>query len=188
MPTSDCEDQTSLAIYKEIEKVIMKLGGRKDRVTIVMGDFNSMVGETEVDGIVGAFSFGQRNHKGQLLIDYWKEKKFTIRSTQYQTVKRRRSTWKHPSGNNMSLIDYMVVDGKHSKSICKCRPNNWPDCGTDFNMAVRTLKIQRIKQIKMPKVPPDEQIRNKFQKKIENKLRNAEEWQEVKSAILETKR
>ena len=30
MPTSDCEDQTSLAFYEEIEKVIMKLGGRKD--------------------------------------------------------------------------------------------------------------------------------------------------------------
>ena len=38
MPTSDCEDQTSLAFYEEIEKVTMKLGGRKDRVTIVMGD------------------------------------------------------------------------------------------------------------------------------------------------------
>ena len=67
MPTSDSEDQTSLAFYEEIEKVIMKLDGRKDRVIIVMRDFNSMVGETEVDGIVGAFSFGQRNHKGQLL-------------------------------------------------------------------------------------------------------------------------
>ena len=196
MPTSDCEDQTSLAFYEEIEKVIMKLGGRKDRVTIVMGDFNSMVGETEVDGIVGAFSFGQRNHKGQLLIDYCKEKKFTNRSTQYQTAKKRRFTWKHPSGNNMSLIDYMLVDAKHSKSLCKCRPITRPDCGTDHNMVVGTLKIQRIKQIKMPKILPryniqllnNEQIRNKFQEKIESKIRNAEEWQEVKSAILETAR
>ena len=76
----------------------MKLGGRKDRVTIVMRNFNSMVGDAEVDGIVGAFSFGQRNHKGQLLIDYCKEKKFTIWSTQYQTAMDRRFTWKHPSG------------------------------------------------------------------------------------------
>ena len=187
MPTSDCEDQTSLAFCEEIEKVIMKLGGRRDRVTIVIGDFNSMVGETEVDGIVGAFSFGQRNHKGQLLIDYCKEKKFTIRSTQYQTAKKRRCTWKHPSGNNMSLIDYMLVEAKHSKSLCKCRPSTRPDCGTDHNLVVSTLKIQRLKQIKMPKMLPryniqllnDEQIRNNFQEKIESKLRNAEEWQEV---------
>ena len=92
----------------------------------------------------------------------------------------------------MSLIDYMVVDAKHSKSLCKCRPITWPECGTD-HMVVRTLKIQRIKQIKMPKVPPryniqllNDEIRNKFQGKIENKIRNAEEWQEVKSAILVT--
>ena len=194
MPTSDCEDQTSLAFYSE--KVIMKLGGRRDRVTIVMGALNSIGGETEVDGLVGAFSFGQRNHKGQLLIDYCKEKKFTIRSTQYQTAKKRRFTWKHPSGNNMSLIDYMLVDANHSKSLCKCRPNTRPDCGTDHNVVVGTLKIQRIKQIKMPNMLPryniqllnDEQIRNKFQEKIESKIRNAEEWQEVKSAILETAR
>ena len=96
----------------------------------------------------------------------------------------------------MSLIDYMLVDAKHSKSLCKCRPITRPDCGTDHNMVVGTLKIQRIKQIKMPKMLPrcniqllnDELIRNKFQEKIESKIRNAEEWQEVKSAILETAR
>ena len=75
--------------YEEIEKVVIKLGGRKDRATIVMGAFNSMVGETEVDGILGAFSFRQRNHKGQLLIDCCKEKKFTIRST-HNTIQQRR--------------------------------------------------------------------------------------------------
>ena len=155
----------------------MKLGGRKDRVIIVMGDFNSMVGETEVDGIVGAFSFGQRNHKGQLLIDYCKEKKFTIRSTQYQTARKRRFTWKHPSGSSMSLIDYMLVDAKHSKSLCKCRQITRPDCGTDHNMVVGILKIQRIKQMKMPKMLPRyniqllnyEQIRNKFQENLKVK-------------------
>ena len=98
--------------YEEIENVVIKLGGRKDRATIVMGAFNSMVGETEVDGILGAFSFGQRNHKGQFLIDYCKEEKFTIRSTQYHTAKKRRFTWKHASGNNMSLIDYMLMNAK----------------------------------------------------------------------------
>ena len=84
MPTSDCEEQVSLEFYEEIEKVIGRLGGRQSRVVIVMGDFNAMVGDSEVDGIVGAFS------KGQLLLDYCREKKFTIRSTQYQTAKKRR--------------------------------------------------------------------------------------------------
>ena len=68
------------------------------------------------------------------------------------------------------------------------------DSGTDNNMVVGTLKIQRIKQVKMPKITPrfniqlinDEQIKNKLQEKIEGKIRNAEEWQKVKSAILET--
>ena len=55
MPTSDCEEQISLEFYEEIEKVIGRLGGRKNRVVIVMGNFNAMVGDAEVDGIVGAF-------------------------------------------------------------------------------------------------------------------------------------
>ena len=95
----------------------------------------------------------------------------------------------------MSIIYYvLLVDAKHSKSLSMCRPITRSDSGTDNNMVADTLKIQRIKQVKMPKITPrfniqlinDEQIKNKLQEKIEGKIRNAEEWQKVKSAILET--
>ena len=42
-PTSDCDEATSLGFYEKIEKQIQNLGGRRDEVTIVMGDFNSSV-------------------------------------------------------------------------------------------------------------------------------------------------
>ena len=53
----------------------LNLGGRRDRVTIVMEDFYSSVGEEEEADVVGNFGYGRRNEKGQLLVDYCKEKK-----------------------------------------------------------------------------------------------------------------
>ena len=81
------------------------LGGRKDRVVIIMGDFNSMIGESQVEEIAGPFSIGERDDEGQLLIDYCKEKSFTIRSTQYQTAKKWRYPLTYPNGINKTLID-----------------------------------------------------------------------------------
>ena len=60
-PTSDCDEATSLSFYEKIEKQIQNLGGRRDKVTIVMGDFNSSVGEGEETDVVGSFGYGRRN-------------------------------------------------------------------------------------------------------------------------------
>ena len=49
--------------------MIKRLGGRKDRVVIIMSDSNSMIGESQVEEIVVPFSIGERNDKGQLFID-----------------------------------------------------------------------------------------------------------------------
>ena len=184
MPTSDCEENVSLAFYEDIEEVIKRFGGRKDRVIIIMGDFNSMIGESQVEEIVGPFSIGERNDKGQSLIDYCKEKSFTIRSTQYQTAKKRRYTWTHPNGINETLINYMLVDKKHRISLCKYRPITNPDCGTDHNMVVGTLKIQRVKQQKKAKPQPklnvekliDNEIRTRYKEIADGTMRNAETW------------
>ena len=193
MPTSDCEENVSLAFYEDIEEVMKRLGGRKDRVVVVMGDFNSVIGESQVKEIVGPFSIGETNDKGQLLIDYCKEKCFTIRSTQYQTAKKRRYTWTHPNGINKILIDYMLMDKKHRNSLCKCRPITNLDCGTDHNMVVGTLKIQRAKQQKKTKPQPKlnvqkliyNEIRIRYKEIVDGKMRNAETWEEIKTGVLE---
>ena len=114
-PTSDCDEATSLSFYEKNEKQIQNLGGRRDRVTIVMGDFNSSVGEGEKADVVGSFGYGRRNEKGQLLVDYCKEKRFVIRSTFGVQAKKRRHTWIRPDGNFKLQIDHIywsIIDIK----------------------------------------------------------------------------
>ena len=40
---------------------------------IVMGDFNSIVGEESTDKEVGPFGLGRRNERGKMLIDFCKQ-------------------------------------------------------------------------------------------------------------------
>ena len=96
-PTSDCSEQESIDLYDQMEEQIRDLGGRSDCVVIVMGDRNSTVGEQQEPNITGSFSLGTRYHKGQLLIDYCREKK-NFRSTYGTQVLKRRHTWNRADG------------------------------------------------------------------------------------------
>ena len=46
---------------------------------MVMGDFNSSVGEGEKADVVGSFGYDRRNEKGQLPVDYCNGQGFVIR-------------------------------------------------------------------------------------------------------------
>ena len=80
-PTGDCTEADSHNFYQKIDNQIRELGGVKDKCLIVMGDLNATVGNEEEPGIVGRFGLGERNDKGQLLVDFCKEKKLIIKST-----------------------------------------------------------------------------------------------------------
>ena len=145
-PTSDCSEDMSMNYFHKVENQIKLLGGRQGRSVIVMGDFNSSVSEGEESSIVGCFGLGKRNDKGQLLVEYCKQKEFTIRSTYGTQPKKRRHTWIRSDGKVKSQIDYMLNNNRYRSSLTKCRLINKPDCGTDHNMIVGHYRIKLNKR------------------------------------------
>ena len=75
MPTSECEDDEVENLYDTI-KEILEEGGKGDTNNIILGDWNSVVGDESYRNIVGSHGLGRRNHRGQILIDVC-EKKWT---------------------------------------------------------------------------------------------------------------
>lgn len=87
VPTANRPDVEIKAFYEQVHEVLSLL--KSDEITIVMGDFNAKVAKEEVEGMTGDFRLGEKNERGDLLIQFGKEKKLVIKNTYYKLSRRR---------------------------------------------------------------------------------------------------
>ena len=82
MPTSEYEDEED---------------GKGDTNNIILGDWNSVVGDEPYRNIVGSHGLGRRNHRGQMLIDFCERNGLIVTNTWFKKPKRRlhvEGTWR----------------------------------------------------------------------------------------------
>ena len=65
MPTTNHDDDKIEKLYQEISEILHQ-EGRCQVNAIVMGDFNSIVGEGSTDKVVGPFGLGKRNERAKM--------------------------------------------------------------------------------------------------------------------------
>jgi hypothetical protein len=70
--TSECEDDEVEGLYDVIEEILEE-DGKCATNTIIMGDWNSVVGDKAHHNTVGPYGLGRRNQRGQMFIDFVKE-------------------------------------------------------------------------------------------------------------------
>jgi exonuclease III len=76
MPTSDYEDEEVEELYDRIEDVLED--GKGDINTIIMGDWNSVVGDNTNGNICGPCGLRNRNKRGQMRTDFCGRAGFVI--------------------------------------------------------------------------------------------------------------
>ncbi|GFO39065.1 craniofacial development protein 2 [Plakobranchus ocellatus] len=81
-PTSDSEDVEVEKFYEEIEKAKVDL--KSQNIIIVMGDFNTKVGDERIEDVVGPSGIGTVNERGSRLTERCQIDDFTITNTWYQ--------------------------------------------------------------------------------------------------------
>jgi exonuclease III len=69
MPPSDYEDEEVEELYDRIEDILQE-DGKVDPNTIIMGDWNSVVGDKSNGNICGPYGLGNRNNIYQMLVDF----------------------------------------------------------------------------------------------------------------------
>ena len=69
MPTSEYEDDEVEKLYDTIDEILEE-DGKGDTNNIILGDWNSVVGDETYRNIVGSQGLGRRNHRGQMVIDF----------------------------------------------------------------------------------------------------------------------
>ena len=85
-----------------IEEIIEE-DGKGDTNTIIMGDWNSLVGEESYRNIVGPHGLGRRNHRGQMLSNFCERNGLIVTNTWFRKPKRRLYTWVDPKFSGLAL-------------------------------------------------------------------------------------
>jgi len=105
--------------HEDFDESLVEVYGRKIEGTspaqrtfkIVTGDFNAIVGgHEEGERSVGKFGLGERNERGQDLVDLCESLQLRVGNTFLKKRKGRKWTWKSPNGETHNEIDYILVD------------------------------------------------------------------------------
>ena len=115
MPTTNHDDEIEKP-YDEISAILHQ-EGRGQVKAIVMGDFNSIVGDRSTEKAVGLFGLGRRNERGKRLIDFCKQHDFVVMNNWFKKIKPKLCTWKSPGDRKRHEIDYILVKRPFRNSI-----------------------------------------------------------------------
>ncbi|KDR20788.1 Craniofacial development protein 2, partial [Zootermopsis nevadensis] len=137
MPTSDHDDEEVEIIYEKIEEII-RTEGRGKVQTIIMGDWNSVMGKGAENNIVGPHGLGIRNRRGNMMVDFCRRNGLVITNTWFKKHHRilRLYTWKSPGDRSRYHIDYILVKQRFRNSVKGVRTVPSADIDSDHNMLV----------------------------------------------------
>ena len=173
-PTSDCEDEEVEKLYQEINNGIQQT--KSGEVLCVMGDFNAKVGKEKYEKIIGTYGLGNRNERGDRLIEFCQHNKLCVVNTWFQQPTRRLYTWNSPGGTTRNQIDYILSNDRFRNNVKQVKTYPGADINSDHIPVVMKLKI-KLKKMEKPKVREqfDLQIlkEENYKKEYNVEIRNA---------------
>jgi len=87
-PTLEHKDDEVEELYDTIEEILGE-DGKGNINTIIMGDWNSVVGGESYRNTDGPYGLGRKNHRGQLLINFCEINGLIVTNTWFRKPKRR---------------------------------------------------------------------------------------------------
>ena len=183
---NDISDEEIDNFYNTIDKILEK----QTHYTIVMGDFNAKVGgQTNTsEGATGCFGLGQRNERGDTLVEWATSNNFKIMNTQFQKKAGRRWTWRSPDGNTKNEIDYIMTE--KPSMVTDVTVINRVNIGSDHMMVMGSITLntraERRKLLnKNTRTIVDTQMigtkKNMFQLELKNRFTALEEYDDMDS-------
>ena len=90
---------------------------------------------------------GEKNERGEKLIEFCRARKLTITNTWFTQPNRRKYTWISPDGKTRNQIDYIMINTRLRNRVKQAKTYPGADIGSDHNSVVATVKIN-LKKIK----------------------------------------
>ena len=110
-----------------------------------MGDFNAKVGQGQLKNSgLGPFGLGQRNERGERLLNFCNINNFSITNTHFQNHPRRRYTWISPKQERHQL-DYVLVNSGWMSSVTDSKTRPGVDHDTDHILVQTKVRLKTYK-------------------------------------------
>jgi hypothetical protein len=79
--------------------------------TLVIGDFNAKIGKRKKgeNNVMGPYGIGERNERGDRLIEFATSRKLYIANSKFQKRENRKWTWRSPDGTTKNEIDFIMT-------------------------------------------------------------------------------
>lgn len=139
-PNLDSEEEEKEAFYDELRVTVGKK--KSFEILILMGDFNAKVGNQKMENIVGPYGLGNRNHSGELLINFCIENNLFICNTWFEQKETARYTWSIRNSRVKNQIDYICAQKQFRNAITNAKSRPGADCGSDHNPVVMNMNVR----------------------------------------------
>uniref|UniRef100_A0A672N8W4 Endonuclease/exonuclease/phosphatase domain-containing protein n=1 Tax=Sinocyclocheilus grahami TaxID=75366 RepID=A0A672N8W4_SINGR len=141
-PTSDSTEEEVETFYGQLEHTIEELP-KKD-VKIVIGDWNAKVGTDNLgwEQVMGCHGYGQRNNRGERLLEFASKNDLLITNTRFQQKDSRKWTWMAPDGKYTNMIDLVLVNRRWKTAVRVCRTFPGADISSDHSLVMCKLKLR----------------------------------------------
>ena len=175
-PTSAHDDEEVEKFYEDLDFAMKQL--KSQDVKIVMGDFNAKVGNSRTEDIVGPWGLGDRNERGERLIDWCRENEFIVSNTWYKQHPRRRYTWISPGDRTRNQIDFILIQKRFRNAVKSVKTLPGADCDSDHIPVISKMRIN-LKRLKKGKYQPkfevgflktNKDLKEKFVIEVKNKF------------------
>jgi endonuclease/exonuclease/phosphatase family metal-dependent hydrolase len=123
----------------DINEEILEEDGMGDTNTIIMGDWNIVVGDVSYRNTGGPHGIGRKNHRGQMLINFCERNGLIVTNTWFRKPKRRPYTWKAPGDRSRHQLDYILVKHQFRNNVKDVQTLPGADIDSDHNLLVAKI-------------------------------------------------
>jgi hypothetical protein len=139
-PTSAAPDREIDVFYDDISNALEEFS----RCTwlFVIGDFNAKIGVSNGDEreVVGLFGLGQRNVRGDTLVDFARKKELFICNSRFKKKDSKRWTWN--LGRAFNEIDYIMTRKSQSNLVTDVSVVDGLQFNSDHRMVRARVKLE----------------------------------------------
>jgi endonuclease/exonuclease/phosphatase family metal-dependent hydrolase len=144
--TSLFSEEDIEAFYNSTEDALAK-SPKKD-IVILAGDWNAKVGSDNTDWklVMGKYGFGDRNERGEHLLEFATAHNLYVCNTRFQQKPNRKWTWASPNGVHKNMIDLVLIQQRWKSSVINCRTFQSADISSDHSLVLCNIKL-RLKKL-----------------------------------------
>lgn len=189
------------AFFNQLQQAMDEIP--KTDSVIILGDFNSRIGNDPIPGVKQKFNEPEQNENGELLINLCTTNELRITNTYFMHNDNYKYTFSNSRGHQ-SMIDFIITNRKiHPRTILDTKCLTSANLGSDHNLLMTIIRINKIipKQIPQkagtPKINIEnihvESTRKLYQDRLETQINNKqltdsedveERWQTLKTCII----